>query len=265
MPAPVPTSSANRRRHKKVARPKSDRLLEQVINGIKPRVEGILIHPVPISSAANHVAYVVEIPQSATAHQATDLRYYKRFNFQSVPMEDYEIRDILGRNQHPTIELLLGVESGELHYGDLMGRRTRSVPDFKLKVVMRNKGNVYAEYVNVILTIPSVLLPTDSHEGESVEQDGQKCQVIRLCNTVRDVVDTRFDFNVRSHKYGPSRFDPILPKLSHIHRIRLVESFDTISADNLRIHWSVYADNATPRSGAFSVRDIPVKPSDEAQ
>ena len=42
----------------------------------------------------NIVIYVVDIPQSNIAHQAFDKRYYKRFNFISTPMEDYEIRDI---------------------------------------------------------------------------------------------------------------------------------------------------------------------------
>lgn len=79
--------------------------LEQVINNIRPRIDGIVIHPVALSLGANNVVYVIEIPQSSTAHQANDKRYYKRFNFLSVPMEDYEIRDVMSRAQYPKIEL----------------------------------------------------------------------------------------------------------------------------------------------------------------
>src|SRR5690606_13335773 len=57
--------------------------LEHIIGNIQPRIDGVIIHPVPISTAPNHVIYVVDIPQSHTAHQAKDLRYYRRFNFQS--------------------------------------------------------------------------------------------------------------------------------------------------------------------------------------
>ncbi|MEM7799577.1 MAG: hypothetical protein AAF633_10335, partial [Chloroflexota bacterium] len=35
-------------------------------------------------------------------------RYYKRFNFESVPMEDYEIRDVLNRDSHPRVESRVG-------------------------------------------------------------------------------------------------------------------------------------------------------------
>jgi len=31
-------------------------------------------------------------------HQAYDHRYYKRYNFQSIPMEDYEVRDLMRRS-----------------------------------------------------------------------------------------------------------------------------------------------------------------------
>ena len=73
--------------------------IEQVINSIRPRIDSILIHSVALSSGENDVVYVVEIPQSNTAHQAGNHRYYKRFNFQSVPMEDYEIRDVMFRGK----------------------------------------------------------------------------------------------------------------------------------------------------------------------
>lgn len=71
--------------------------LEQIINTIQPRIDGIIIHPVEIDTGSNAVVYVVEIPQSTTAHQARDKRYYKRFNFQSLAMEDYELRDVTNR------------------------------------------------------------------------------------------------------------------------------------------------------------------------
>ena len=71
--------------------------LEQVINSnINPRVDGIQIIPIHVSN--DNSIYVVGIPKSFQGpHQAADKKYYKRFNFQSVPMEDYEINDIRSR------------------------------------------------------------------------------------------------------------------------------------------------------------------------
>lgn len=82
--------------------------LEQVINSnIQPKIQGIIITPITLNSSENHVSYVVEIPKSNTAHQANDKRYYKRYNFESVAMDDYEIRDILNRQTNPEIQLVL--------------------------------------------------------------------------------------------------------------------------------------------------------------
>ncbi len=72
--------------------------IEQTIDSrIHPRIEGFVIKPIPLK---NNFAYVLAIPQAVTRapHQAFDHKYYKRHNFQSVPMEDYEIRDIFRRS-----------------------------------------------------------------------------------------------------------------------------------------------------------------------
>jgi hypothetical protein len=52
------------------------------------------------------VAYIVTVPQSTRApHQASDKRFYKRFNFQSVAMEEYEIRDVARRAETPDLRI----------------------------------------------------------------------------------------------------------------------------------------------------------------
>jgi hypothetical protein len=83
--------------------------LEQVINSrIQPRIHGLRIHPVALDrSGPEKVSYLVNIPQSFTAHQAYDKKYYKRFNFESVPMEDYEIRQTMHRQARPTYHVRL--------------------------------------------------------------------------------------------------------------------------------------------------------------
>jgi hypothetical protein len=88
----------------------SKETLEQIISSnIQPRLSGLKIHPVPLDSSPTDVAYVVSIPQSDTVHQVTTTkRYYKRFNFESIPMEDYEVRDVLNRAARPVIEPRIG-------------------------------------------------------------------------------------------------------------------------------------------------------------
>jgi hypothetical protein len=81
--------------------------LEQVINsGIQRRIDGIRINPVQLTATPGKVIYVVSIPQSMRApHMALDKRFYKRFNFSSVPMEEYEVRDVGRRSETPDLEI----------------------------------------------------------------------------------------------------------------------------------------------------------------
>jgi hypothetical protein len=52
------------------------------------------------SRGADKVAYAIEVPQATerAPHQSHRHIYYKRFNFESVPMEDYEVRDLMRRS-----------------------------------------------------------------------------------------------------------------------------------------------------------------------
>src|SRR6218665_2307135 len=82
--------------------------LEQIINSkIQRRIDGVRVNQVVLSETSpGNVAYVVCIPASSRApHQAADKRFYKRFNFASVPMEEYEIRDIANRSTVPDLDI----------------------------------------------------------------------------------------------------------------------------------------------------------------
>ena len=71
--------------------------IEQVIDSnVQPRIEGLIIAPIQLDRAHG---YVLTIPQAETyaPHQAADHKYYYRQNFQSVPMEDYQVRDVFRR------------------------------------------------------------------------------------------------------------------------------------------------------------------------
>ncbi|MBU1261604.1 ATP-binding protein [bacterium] len=231
--------------------------LEQVINNIRPRIDNLAIYPVSIDSGANQVVYVVEIPQSTTAHQATDHRYYKRFNFLSEPMEDYEVRDVMGRSQHPKIELDFEIEVTAGHDDDNI------VEDiYTLNIKAKNTGRVYAQYVNSFIQLPIYLVPQHELENRKIiedEENGNKYREFYKDNTVRDVVDVvGADISMDSltissrPKYGPSRFDPILPGLSHPWSIQLNNSFSKAGL----LRWSTYADNAPPNKGEIQVQKI---------
>ena len=115
--------------------------LEQVINSnIQPKIEGLTIHPIPLASNATHVAYVVNIPKSNTAHQASDKKYYRRYNFESVAMEDYEIKDIINRLSSPDLHLVLPQQ-----------QTTFALDVLKFPIVLFNKSKRLAKDVKLTI------------------------------------------------------------------------------------------------------------------
>lgn len=127
--------------------------LDQIIGQINPRIENVSIIPVRVGSESWQTCYVVEIPQSHTAHQARDLKYYRRYNFESVPMTDYEIRDVMNRHGHPKLNFRFHV---------------MKTPHMTAKLIARiwNTGNVIAQQYCV-----DVLMPTKIDNGKLYKED----------------------------------------------------------------------------------------------
>ncbi|QTA85715.1 AlbA family DNA-binding domain-containing protein [Desulfonema magnum] len=71
--------------------------IDQILSThIIPTIEGIEVNEIKKSN--QHSYFVVSIPKSFRGpHQSADKKYYKRFNFISVPMEHYEIEDVRNR------------------------------------------------------------------------------------------------------------------------------------------------------------------------
>ena len=81
--------------------------LEQVIqDNIQRRIEGLEIFPIRDNGDITKSIYVVKIPRSSnTPHMSADKCYYKRNNFRSVKMEEYEVRDLFYRESTPNLKI----------------------------------------------------------------------------------------------------------------------------------------------------------------
>ena len=61
--------------------------------------KNVEIFPIRNQGNITESIYVVRIPRSYNApHMSSDKCYYKRYNFQSVKMEEYEVRDLFHRH-----------------------------------------------------------------------------------------------------------------------------------------------------------------------
>lgn len=237
--------------------------LEQIIGNIRPKIDGLVIHPISINNNPNDVVYVVEIPQSYTAHQAHDKRYYKRYNFESVAMEDYEIRDIMGRRQHPLIDLKFNILI-TVEYSESGHLPTKKFDMLTLNVVMINTGIVYAQYVQANIKIPCEIEHKafmKQYRANAYGLPVPDANFDQYCTYYRD--NTERDF-IRSEnryipEYGPSRYVPILPKTEkQIEGFRLRDNFEAMDWSKHNIKWTIYADNAPPYSSEIAINDIQI-------
>lgn len=82
--------------------------IERIINsGIQRRIEGVNIYPIRVEGDIKNSVYIINIPRSANAPHMCSKRhiYYKRYNFESVPMEEYEVRDLFNRDAIPNLAI----------------------------------------------------------------------------------------------------------------------------------------------------------------
>lgn len=81
--------------------------IEHVIQTrVHRKINGLIIHPVRIGGDVKKTVYIVQIPVSSNApHMSSDNRYYRRYNFESVPMEEYEVRNLYLKIRQTTLEI----------------------------------------------------------------------------------------------------------------------------------------------------------------
>jgi hypothetical protein len=153
--------------------------LDQVIQTIQPRIENVVIHPVTISEQDNTVCYVVEVPQSHTAHMARDHRYYKRHNFNALAMEDYEVRDVMSRRTNPKIRAFIFVNK----------RAGGFKPEGVILVKVENVGRVLARHVMVELEMPLDMDGTVAIEKPVIHERGEDgdFHLLRLVPDLRNI------------------------------------------------------------------------------
>jgi hypothetical protein len=208
--------------------------LDQVIQSIQPRIEGVVIHPVTISEADNTVCYVVEVPQSHTAHMARDHRYHKRQNFTTTPMDDYEVRDVMNRRKDPTLKASIFINK----------KTDRIKPEGTIMVRLENVGRVLAHYVMVELEVPVDLNGMISVEDPVTmenDEDG-------------DYFLTRIDSGGLKGPVFPGS-SKTLRRQIHTHvRVERVDGRPVRSRKYIKV--SVFADEAPPLRAALDIAPV---------
>ena len=153
--------------------------LDQIVGQVQPRIDGLEIVPIHVGPAVSDYCYALAIPQGNTAHQALDLKYYKRRNFESTPMQDYEIRDVMNRTRNPQLEVKIRLS---LAFDD----------HWYLSVTATNVSPVIARFVQVSVELPPLInrrLIVDP-PGQIIRDDGVQCFRIKCRNQINEPLFT---------------------------------------------------------------------------
>lgn len=204
-----------------------------LLANIRPRLSAE-IFAIRTSNPAGTV-FVIHVPAGETAYQASDYKYYRRYNFSNQPMADHEIRDVMGRNQYPVVDLTAAIEEGPA--SDIMGR-TSSKNYRWLKLGLHNAGKKVVGFAYASVALPAHLVFGES--GEIVEIDGALWRKIAI----------RLSAPESSSPYLKSakNTDPLLPGLSiHLYTVQLGSASGTLKESDLLVA-TVYADDAPVRT-----------------
>lgn len=140
--------------------------IEQVIQArIARRIEGLEVVPIRFGKDISKSVYVVRIPASnRSPHMTKTKSYYRRYQFSSVLMEEYEVRNLYLKTSQIELEIheIRGVKGSNTNMVEQISPITGNI---KLWVVLKNLGQVIAkEHKIQIRVVNSILNSRDSED-----------------------------------------------------------------------------------------------------
>lgn len=135
--------------------------LENIIQSrITPRLSQFRIIPVRIDNDFQKTVYVVKIQRSdISPHMTADKRFFKRYNFRSAQMEEYEIRDLYNRKNKTSLEIEDILISDR---GASRSAQRLTEARYQIAFQVRNAGGMIEDKCKLEVIIPFVLLATNN-------------------------------------------------------------------------------------------------------
>lgn len=165
--------------------------LEQVINSkISPRIIGITIFPIRMDGDIKNSVYVVKIPRSGNApHMNCDHIYYRRFNFMSVKMEDFEVRDLFHRKTKCSLVISSSLFAIDLDKSDddtTLFKFCAAVANNSHEICTLYKVNVYLTSIEKLAFDKISWDAVGSDMSYSVRNDGVKISAVGVAPLFSD-------------------------------------------------------------------------------
>lgn len=224
--------------------------IEQVINSrIQRRIDGIVINPVSLTTTnPGHVAYAISIPQSDRApHMASDNKFYKRFNFQSVPMEEYEVRDTSRRSESPDLYLIMELLNGpnELYINNPASSPVSESID--LLIFIGNNSPMPAENIIIQIFMDSRIVINEAKNAE-IRQKVNISEALGMQDY--QGVMTRISINWGGPTKMPIWEGVIFRLFDPSFKLQVPHGIGPIN-----IYWSIRSPKMSLKRGAYSIKN----------
>lgn len=219
----------------------SPEYIEDVIaSRIERPISGIRINPVMLTKThPGRVAYVIHVPISYDApHQAHNNKYYMRHNFKCEPMADWQVRDVQNRRTKPLVDV------------EITGHKLRptSIYDgIKLTIRIKNIGNRMAKIVYLRADVPELHMISG------------RCQLAYGTPEYKVTIDDEMYYQIRYYiePLFPGDFVDVLDGNQRYVNLKFTkEDRATPTEKDKFIHWTIFADEANPRTGEVSIRQL---------
>ncbi len=208
--------------------------LEQIASSnIQPSIDGLRFHHIELKAKpTDGFVYVVYVPKGARAHQAADKRYHGRIERTTTALEDYQIRDINNRLNHPVLTP---------HFTLSTINKRDDYTEYNFEVYIENTGAVRARDWQLELGIPNQIeykLP-GTKDVILLERKGRTSKI-------------RINLGASAQIIFPQDKQGIY--VGHNWRIHKF-SFNDL-ADGGVISWKIFADDSPARCGETQFRSI---------
>ncbi|MBU0716752.1 MAG: putative DNA binding domain-containing protein, partial [Planctomycetes bacterium] len=237
-----------------------DFLVSVLDSQIQPYVQGLRVFRIEIDEDSGNFVLLAQIPRAEVEpHQAPDKVYYVRRDGHKAQMSHQEVKDAFFRARYPNLQVevaLVGVSIWNSGSGP-----TKLVVEHDLRI--KNVGGVMAsDYLVRLSCEPDVFRVRDNSVVDQAVHDRGWSSVISSTVLAPDTM-----FEVRRKIFPGQCLQLGSHKNAYSVQTRMEEPLfegltsgrnEVVMTDILdkRVDWSVYADNAPPKSGSFRLRDI---------
>ena len=213
-----------------------ERIEQVIISNIQPRINDIKIIPISLDiSSPGNFAIAIVIPESYTAHQSGDKKYYKRFNFLATAMEDYEIRDVMNRRKYSLIKPIFSYQ---------LINQNSNLHEYKLFLELENIGQIRAHQIKIEIHFPTKLIVEHSPlfylmpSQVKFELPYKLTYLTKYCNE-----------------------QPIFPKEKiklEVVKYHINHILFGLKPNNPKLIWTIYVDDSSPQSGEKFIEELQI-------